>query len=248
MGLKNYFEKIEHHFTPGGKLEKWYPLYEATTTVFYTPGTVTRGASHVRDAIDLKRMMILVWLAVFPAMFWGMYNVGQQAIPALHHLYSGDALQQVLAGDWHYRLAQWLGASLAADAGWVSKMVLGACYFLPIYAVVFVVGGFWEVLFAIIRKHEVNEGFFVTSILFALIVPPTLPLWQPRWASPSAWWWPKRSSAAPGATSSTRRWPAAPSCSSPIRRRSPAIWCGLPRTVSPARRRWRSGARAGRTV
>lgn len=178
MGLKNYFEKIEHHFTPGGKLEKWYPLYEATTTVFYTPGTVTRGASHVRDAIDLKRMMIPVWLAVFPAMFWGMYNVGQQAIPALHHLYSGDELQQVLAGDWHYRLAQWLGASLAADAGWVSKMVLGACYFLPIYAVVFVVGGFWEVLFAIIRKHEVNEGFFVTSILFALIVPPTLPLWQ----------------------------------------------------------------------
>ena len=139
---------------------------------------MTRGASHVRDAIDLKRMMILVWLAVFPAMFWGMYNVGQQAIPALHHLYSGDELQQVLAGDWHYRLAQWLGASLAADAGWVSKMVLGACYFLPIYAVVFVVGGFWEVLFAIIRKHEVNEGFFVTSILFALIVPPTLPLWQ----------------------------------------------------------------------
>ena len=121
--------------------------------------------------------MILVWLAVFPAMFWGMYNVGQQAIPALHHLYSGDELQQVLAGDWHYRLAQWLGASLAADAGWVSKMVLGACS-LPIHAVVFVVGGFWEVLFAIIRKHEVNEGFFVTSILFALIVPPTLPLWQ----------------------------------------------------------------------
>ncbi len=96
---------------------------------FIPPGTVTRGASHVRDAIDLKRMMILVWLAVFPTMFWGMYNVGQQAIPALHHLYSGDALQQVLAGDWHYRLAQWLGASLAADAGWVSKMVLGACYF-----------------------------------------------------------------------------------------------------------------------
>jgi len=178
MGLKNFFDKIEHHFTPGGKLEKWYPLFEATTTVFYTPGLVTRGASHVRDAIDLKRMMILVWLAVFPAMFWGMYNVGQQALPALHPLYSGDQLQQVLAGDWHYRLAQWLGASLAADAGWGSKMVLGACYFLPIYAVVFLVGGFWEVLFAIIRKHEINEGFFVTSILFALIVPPTLPLWQ----------------------------------------------------------------------
>ncbi|WP_340611192.1 NADH:ubiquinone reductase (Na(+)-transporting) subunit B [Xenorhabdus bharatensis] len=178
MGLKNYFEKVEHHFEAGGKLEKYYPLYEAVSTVFYTPGTVTKGKTHVRDAIDLKRMMILVWMSVFPAMFWGMYNVGNQAIPALTHLYSGEALQQVLASDWHYMLAQYLGASLTPDAGWGSKMLLGATYFLPIYAVVFIVGGFWEVLFAIIRKHEINEGFFVSSILFALIVPPTLPLWQ----------------------------------------------------------------------
>ncbi|GAA3583029.1 NADH:ubiquinone reductase (Na(+)-transporting) subunit B [Gibbsiella greigii] len=178
MGLKHFLEKIEPHFTLGGRLEKWYPLYEATATVFYTPGLVTHGASHVRDAIDLKRMMILVWLAVFPAMFWGMYNVGQQAVLALHHLYQGEQLQQVLAADWHYRLAQWLGASMAADAGWASNMLLGATYFVPIYAVVFLVGGFWEVLFATVRRHEINEGFFVTSILFALIVPPTLPLWQ----------------------------------------------------------------------
>lgn len=178
MGLKHFLEKIEPHFTPGGRLEKWYPLYEATATVFYTPGLVTHGASHVRDAIDLKRMMILVWLAVFPAMFWGMYNVGHQAVLALHHLYQGEQLQQVLAADWHYRLAQWLGASMAADAGWASNMLLGATYFVPIYAVVFLVGGFWEVLFATVRRHEINEGFFVTSILFALIVPPTLPLWQ----------------------------------------------------------------------
>ncbi|HFP3027630.1 NADH:ubiquinone reductase (Na(+)-transporting) subunit B [Yersinia enterocolitica] len=178
MGLKSFLEKIEHHFEAGGKLEKYYPLYEAAATIFYTQGKVTPGASHVRDAIDLKRMMILVWLAVFPAMFWGMYNVGGQAIPALNQLYSGAELQQIIASDWHYRLAQLLGASLAPDAGWVSKMVLGAVYFLPIYAVVFIVGGFWEVVFSIIRKHEINEGFFVTSILFSLIVPPTLPLWQ----------------------------------------------------------------------
>lgn len=178
MGLKNFFEKIEHHFEPGGKLEKYYPLYEAVTTIVYTPGTVTSGRAHVRDAIDLKRMMITVWLAVFPAMFWGMYNVGQQAIPALHHLYSGAELQQLLASDWHYRVAQFFGASLTPDTGWGSKMLLGATYFLPVYAVVFAVGGFWEVLFAVIRKHEINEGFFVTSILFALIVPPTIPLWQ----------------------------------------------------------------------
>ncbi|MDR0219116.1 MAG: NADH:ubiquinone reductase (Na(+)-transporting) subunit B [Enterobacteriaceae bacterium] len=178
MGLKNFFEKSEHHFESGGKLEKFYPLYEAVSTIFYTPGIVTKGRAHVRDAIDLKRMMILVWLSVFPAMFWGMYNVGNQAIPALTHLYSGEALQQALSSDWHYILAQHLGASLTTDAGWGSKMLLGATYFLPIYAVVFLVGGFWEVLFAIIRKHEINEGFFVSSILFALIVPPTLPLWQ----------------------------------------------------------------------
>ncbi|KER01799.1 NADH:ubiquinone reductase (Na(+)-transporting) subunit B [Photorhabdus temperata] len=178
MGLKNFFEKIERHFEPGGKLEKYYPLYEAVTTIVYTPGTVTSGRAHVRDAIDLKRMMITVWLAVFPAMFWGMYNVGQQAIPALHHLYSGAELQQLLASDWHYRVAQFFGVSLTPDAGWGSKMLLGATYFLPVYAVVFAVGGFWEVLFAVIRKHEINEGFFVTSILFALIVPPTIPLWQ----------------------------------------------------------------------
>jgi Na+-transporting NADH:ubiquinone oxidoreductase subunit B len=76
MGLKHLIEKLEPHFTHGGKLEKYYPLYEAAATIFYTPGQVTRGAAHVRDAIDLKRMMILVWFAVFPAMFWGCTTSG----------------------------------------------------------------------------------------------------------------------------------------------------------------------------
>lgn len=178
MGLKKFLEKIEPHFEPGGKLQKWYALYEAAATIFYTPGTVTRGRSHVRDSIDLKRLMILVWLSVFPAMFWGMYNVGNQAMPVLLDMYSGAELQQVIAGDWHYRLAELIGVSFTQDAGWVSKMLFGAVYFLPIYGVIFIVGGFWEVLFAMIRGHEINEGFFITSILLALIVPPTLPLWQ----------------------------------------------------------------------
>jgi Na+-transporting NADH:ubiquinone oxidoreductase subunit B len=94
MGLKHLFEKIEPHFT-GGKLKKYYPLYEAAATIFYTPGQVTKGAAHVRDAIDLKRMMILVWFAVFPAMFWGMYNVGLQTIPALHHVRCAAAAQVI---------------------------------------------------------------------------------------------------------------------------------------------------------
>ncbi|MGF1730353.1 NADH:ubiquinone reductase (Na(+)-transporting) subunit B [Photobacterium kasasachensis] len=178
MSLKNLLEQVEHHFEPGGKHERWFALYEAFATLMYTPGQVTRSGSHVRDSIDLKRIMIMVWFAVFPAMFWGMYNTGHQAVVALNHMYAGEQLAAIIAGDWHYWLTEMLGGTLSADAGWGSKMLLGTTFFLPIYAVVFAVGGFWEVLFCMVRKHEVNEGFFVTSILFALIVPPTLPLWQ----------------------------------------------------------------------
>ncbi|MEZ9710671.1 NADH:ubiquinone reductase (Na(+)-transporting) subunit B [Vibrio breoganii] len=176
--LKKFIEDIEPHFEADGKWEKWYPLYEAAATLFYTPGTVTKTKAHVRDSVDLKRIMIMVWFAVFPAMFWGMYNTGNQAINALTFLHSGSELAGIVAGNWHYWLTEMLGGTISAEAGWGSKMLLGATYFLPIYATVFIVGGFWEVLFCIVRKHEVNEGFFVTSILFALIVPPTLPLWQ----------------------------------------------------------------------
>lgn len=91
---------------------------------------------------------------------------------------NADLLQQNIANDWHYALANALGINMSSEAGVLGKMLFGAIFFLPIYATVFVVGGFWEVLFASVRKHEINEGFFVTSILFALIVPPTLPLWQ----------------------------------------------------------------------
>lgn len=181
MGLKHLLEKMEPAFLPGGKYEKWFALYEATATFLYTPGTVTAKSSHVRDALDSKRMMVLVWLALFPAMFYGMYNVGVQSLLALGQL--GDATvfaQNVahnVASDWHFALANMLGV-LSIDAGIIAKMVIGAIFFLPIYLVIFLVGGFWEVVFAMVRKHEINEGFFVTSILLALIVPPTLPLWQ----------------------------------------------------------------------
>lgn len=178
MSLKNILEKVEPNFLPGGKYERYFALYEAIATLLYTPGEVTRTSSHVRDGIDLKRLMIFVWIAVIPTMLWGMFNIGDQAIAALNSLYSAEQLQSVIAGDWHYSLSQWLGASLGTDAGFGSKFVLGAMYFLPIYIVVFAVGSGWEVLFSIVRGHEVNEGVFVSTILFALIVPPTLPLWQ----------------------------------------------------------------------
>jgi len=171
MSLKNLIEKMEPHFEAGGRYEKWYALYEAAATFFYTPGYVTKGITHVRDSIDLKRMMIFVWLATFPAMFYGMYNSGVQANEAIVAGYS--ALE-----DWRVALLDMLGVTLGSGAGVFDNFLFGAAYFLPIYAVTFIVGGFWEVLFASVRKHEVNEGFFVSSVLFALIVPATIPLWQ----------------------------------------------------------------------
>jgi len=170
MSLRKFLDKIEPHFEKGGRFEKLYPLYEAADTIFYSPATVTRSGAHVRDGIDLKRIMITVWLAAFPAMFYGMYNVGYQANMAMINMgiesvpgLRGTVLAMIAGND----------PGSIWDNFWH-----GAVYYVPIYFVVFVVGGFWEVLFAVKRGHEVNEGFFVTSILFSLIVPPDLPLWQ----------------------------------------------------------------------
>lgn len=172
MGLRAFLDKIEHNFEKGGKYEKWYALYEAVDTVLYRPSSVTKTTAHVRDGIDLKRIMITVWLCTFPAMFFGMWNIGYQANVIL------EANPDLLAAQDGWRMA--LTAMFAGfDPGSVwDNIIQGATWFLPIYLVTFVVGGFWEVLFASIRGHEINEGFFVTSILFALILPPSIPLWQ----------------------------------------------------------------------
>ncbi|TVZ39181.1 Na+-transporting NADH:ubiquinone oxidoreductase subunit B [Alteromonadaceae bacterium 2753L.S.0a.02] len=168
--LRNFLDSLEPHFHKGGKLEKWYALYEAADTIFYQPNDVTKTTAHVRDGIDLKRVMITVWLCVFPAMFYGMYNVGWQA-------------NTILADMGATGIDGWHGAIISLLAGhdpssiW-DNLIYGAVFFLPIYLVVFAVGGFWEVLFAMKRGHEINEGFFVTSILFALTCPPSIPLWQ----------------------------------------------------------------------
>lgn len=167
--LRKLLDSLEPHFSRGGKFEKFYALYEAADTLLYSPADVTHNTSHVRDAIDLKRMMGLVWLCTFPAMLFGMWNVGYQANTAI-------AGGMAMPGDWHGALISLLAGNDPASL--MDNMIYGAVYFLPVYAVTFLVGGFWEVLFAIVRGHEVNEGFFVTSILFALVVPPTIPLWQ----------------------------------------------------------------------
>jgi Na+-transporting NADH:ubiquinone oxidoreductase subunit B len=177
MSLKKRLEAMAPYFENGGRYAKLYPLYEAAATIFYTPGLVNKGQTHVRDSIDLKRIMIMVWLATFPTMFWGMFNVGNQSVMGLISMHSTAELELVIQNNWRLALAFGDSQTLLTS-GWAEKMLLGALYFIPIYATVFVIGGFWEVLFAVVRKHEVNEGFFVSSVLFALILPPTIPLWQ----------------------------------------------------------------------
>ncbi len=169
MGLRKILDGVEHHFEEGGRFKQWYPLYEAVDTIFYSPSSVTRSTAHVRDGVDLKRIMITVWFATFPAIFYGMYNLGFQA----------NDILATTGG----QVEGWRGSLIAMFGGYDASnlwhcLFYGSLYFLPIYATTFIVGGFWEVLFAMKRGHEVNEGFFVTSILFALICPPDVPLWQ----------------------------------------------------------------------
>ena len=168
--IRNLLDKVEPHFHKGGKWESWYALYEAVDTALFKPSDVTKNSSHVRDSIDLKRVMITVWMATFPTMFFGMWNVGFQANTIM--LEMGMLAQEGGRGIFIAMLAGYDPTSI-----W-DNLIHGAAYFLPIYMVTFIVGGFWEVLFASVRGHEVNEGFFVTSVLFALCCPPDLPLWM----------------------------------------------------------------------
>ncbi len=168
MALRKFLDSFEHHFQEGGRFQKFYALYEVFDTFLYAPADLTRSTAHVRDGVDLKRIMITVWLAAFPAMFYGMYNLGFQANEVL-------AAGQGVEG-WRGWLIELLGGYDASNI-W-HCFWYGAVFFLPIYITTFLVGITWEITFAIVRGHEVNEGFFVTSILFALICPPDIPLWQ----------------------------------------------------------------------
>ena len=168
--LRDVHDRVAPHFEPGGRLEKLYPLWEAHDTAMFTPGEVTRTASHVRDGLDLKRMMITVVIALVPCILFAVYNTGYQAQYAIAH---GAAPLD----DWRMWLFQ--AAGLPFDPGSLLACVLhGALYFLPVLVVVFAVGAGVEVGGAILRKHEVNEGFLVTGMLLPLTLPPTIPLWQ----------------------------------------------------------------------
>lgn len=168
--LRNMLDKAEKPFLKGGPLEKFHPLYEAIDTFHYSPGTVTKAAAHVRDALDLKRMMGVVVFALIPCMLMAMYNTGYQANRVL-----------AMAGEnpegWRAAVVSAVGLGFSPD-NILACFVHGALYFIPVLIVTFTFGGSCEVLFAIVRKHEVNEGFFVTGMLLPCIVPPTIPLWQ----------------------------------------------------------------------
>jgi len=169
--LRSLLDRIAPNFEKGGRFERWYPLWEAADTFFYTPHAVTRTSAHVRDAMDLKRMMFLVVIAAMPCVFMAMYNTGLQANLALDPARTGS-----LEG-WRHAVIALLGVGYS-PASFGANVIHGALYFLPLYAVTMVVGLTWEVLFAVVRRIEVNEGFFVTGLLFPLILPPTTPLWQ----------------------------------------------------------------------
>lgn len=169
--LRRTLDNIYPHVAEGGKYSKFYALYEAVDTIFYAPADTNQGTNHIRDGIDLKRIMIYVWLAAMPCVFFGSYNVGLQANEAM------QAMGITEIAGWRGDILSLFGVGVDPSSMW-DNFWHGFWYWFPIYAVIFVVGGFWEVLFASVRGHEINEGFFVSSILFSLIVPASLPLWQ----------------------------------------------------------------------
>ena len=148
--IKDMNDKVRPLFEKGGKLEKLYPLFDAGDTFTFTPAAVTGKGAHVRDAVDMKRVMITVIYSLMPCLFFGIWNAGHQ-----------------------YNMA-----NVGASTGFVADMIRGAIIVLPIVIVSYAVGGAWEVLFACVRTHEINEGLLVTGMLFPLVLPPTIPLWQ----------------------------------------------------------------------
>jgi len=147
--IKDFFDATRIHFTEGGRLQRLYPLFEAFETLFFIPGHGTQNAPHVRDSLDLKRLMSTVIVALIPPLLFGIYNTGYQSN---------------------------LASGLSVD--FTAVFLKGLSIALPVIIVSYGVGFFWEIVFASIRKHNISEGFLVTGLLFPLTLPPTIPLWQ----------------------------------------------------------------------
>lgn len=169
--LRQTLDRLHPLFAKGGRFERFFAVYEMVDTFLYTPPDVTRTSPHVRDGLDLKRLMVYVVIATLPCVLMACWNTGFQANTAMGILGMEEAT------GWRGQMLNTFGIDYDPDSVW-DNFWHGFWYFLPIYVVTLVVGGVWEVLFAAVRNHEINEGFFVTSMLFTLTLPPTVPLWQ----------------------------------------------------------------------
>ncbi|MBU2645716.1 NADH:ubiquinone reductase (Na(+)-transporting) subunit B [bacterium] len=169
--LRDFLDRQQPRFKAGGKFEKYYALFEMIDTFLYTPGEVTKESTHVKDSLDLKRMMMTVVVALVPCIIFAMYNTGMQANLAL------AKLGQQAASGWRGDVLAFFSIGIDPQS-FLSSLAHGALYFVPLLIVSYAVGGAWESLFALIRGHEINEGFLVTGMLFPLILPPTMPWWQ----------------------------------------------------------------------
>ncbi|MCG8383320.1 MAG: NADH:ubiquinone reductase (Na(+)-transporting) subunit B [Gammaproteobacteria bacterium] len=170
-GMRAFLDRLHPHFVKGGRFEKYYAIYEMVDTFLYTPSDVTTRAPHVRDALDVKRLMTYVVLATIPVILMSWYNTGYQANLAMTEMGVAET------SGWRGAVIGMLNIGYSPDSVFAA-MFHGFLYFLPIYIVTLAAGGICEVIFATVRGHEVNEGFLVTSMLYTLIMPPTIPLWQ----------------------------------------------------------------------
>ena len=171
MSLRSFFSSRESLFQKGGKYQKFYPIFEMIETIFFTSNTVTKAAPHARSFVDMKRIMTYVVIATIPCVLWAFYNTGLQTNIALSNVNLNDV------SGWRIFLIKITGLGTNPD-DILANLIHGALYFLPIYFVTLLAGGIWEVLFATVRGHEVNEGFLVSSMLFTLTLPASTPLWQ----------------------------------------------------------------------
>jgi Na+-transporting NADH:ubiquinone oxidoreductase subunit B len=169
--LRRFLDRLEPSFQKGGPYHKYFALFEMVDTFLYTPKDVTRGSPHVRDGIDLKRLMSYVVLATFPVLMMMLWNTGNQANTAMLSLGMSEL------DNWRGWVLNLIGIGYDPNSV-VGNMFHGLLYFLPIYLTTLIAGGTFEVIFAAVRNHEVNEGFLVTSMLYSLTLPPSTPLWQ----------------------------------------------------------------------
>ena len=147
--LRKILDANAHRFENNGVLEKLYPLYEAADTILFSTGEVTKSGPHIRDSIDIKRVMILVVIALIPLYIFGAMNVGVQN-----------------------------GIAMGVERTNWEQFWYGFDKIIPIIIIAFITGAFWEILFAVVRRHPISEGFLVTCALIPLVMPASIPLWQ----------------------------------------------------------------------